>query len=141
MTWVIMQCTGKCVTGDRASVPEVAFAYRDPYCPLHGDAVADAETLRESLRWVRGELRKADAENNAGREHDRKMEFLRAAISPGLENHDKALRVLAGLAMDELDELEKMLNSEWIKSAIDRQIQLYEMGVVPRHDAGRPDHD
>lgn len=74
MTWVLTQCTGKCVTGANAGVPEIAFAYRDPYCPLHGDAVADAETLRESLRWVRGELRKTDAENNAGWDRAQKAE-------------------------------------------------------------------
>lgn len=136
MTWVLTQCTGKCVTGANAGVPEIAFAYRDPYCPLHGDAVADAETLRESLRWVRGELRKADAENNADRNS---LMFLKAAMSEN--GRGEALRILARLTMDELIELDRALGDDWIKSTVDRQIQLYEMGDVRRHDAGRNDHD
>lgn len=137
MTWVLTQCTGKCVTGANAGVPEIAFAYRDPYCPLHGDAVADAETLRESLRWVRGELRKADAENNADRITDPWQRFMLASLRES--DRDEALRIMSTLALDDLYGLTYV--AFWIKTALGRQIQLYERGVVPRHDAGRNDHD
>lgn len=137
MTWVIMQCTGKCVTGANASVPEIAFAYRDPDCPLHGDAVADAKTLRESLRWVRGELRKADAENNAGRNShdDRKVKFLEASLRE--HRRDEALYILSHLTLDELYEL--IYSSFWVQTVVGRHIMLYEDGVVPRHDGQRPE--
>lgn len=139
MTWVEVRCTGKCVTGAKASVPEIEFVYRDPYCPLHGDAVADVETLRASLRWVRGELRKADAENNAGRSShdDRKVKFLTASLRES--SRDEALYILSHLTLDELYEL--IYSSFWVQTVVGRHIMLYEDGVVPRHDAGRTDHD
>lgn len=137
MTWVIKECTGKCVTGVNGGIPEIAFVYRDPYCPLHGDAVADAETLRESLRWVRGELRKADAENNADRITDPWQKFMLAALRES--TRDEALRILSTFALDDLFGL--LYVETWIDTVIRERIRDYQNGVVRRHDAGQPDHD